>query len=360
MKINGLESLFDLFENDNNYENFIKHFITNTLFFSTDVVNEQSIKLVDEINKNLDPEIDNYIKVPIRYSQKIDTNFTGIEVDKISNRKDARKTSKKVKGLIHEESGIEVIVDTSGNSAVVQTIKNHTGKYVSNGEKSHLINYIISHVWAKTDNPNFFTALWNIVIVPNYLNHILDKPALQHEVNTLIQGQIKAICLELYDIDNISNIHIDTKVHDDVDTEKALKEKAKVFIKNGLSYLDGDDLVYSGNRIEDYSGLTNREFILKHLGLLKKSDSNRNHEFLEVLLNHKLCKEVFKINFPILKEVAKDPSNKDQFFDGKGYSRYYKNDFWDYNNTKYIICNDWYPVRRVLFSDWVKKLQQNL
>ena len=45
-----------------------------------------------------------------------------------------------------------------------------------NLDKKPFSNYIISHIWGRAIDPRYFTSLWNIVLVPAWANHLLDKP----------------------------------------------------------------------------------------------------------------------------------------------------------------------------------------
>ena len=77
-----------------------------------------------------------------------------------------------MKLLLFKDGKVKVLIDGTGNQTVVAAIEKGTG-YIINSNSSDLKNYTLSHIWANTThNPYYFSSLWNIVIIPNYLNYI--------------------------------------------------------------------------------------------------------------------------------------------------------------------------------------------
>lgn len=67
--------------------------------------------------------------------------------------------------------------DGNGNAMVCQMINSIFGYNMNvNLDKKPFSNYIISHIWGRAIDPRYFTSLWNIVLVPAWANHLLDKP----------------------------------------------------------------------------------------------------------------------------------------------------------------------------------------
>jgi hypothetical protein len=212
-RLNGFDSLYQLIGSDD--EKFIDFFISNSIFISPEAVKRQA----EAINNSI--AIGE--RIPVRYSQKMKKYF--LSTDKrpsaITNRKDAVQKSRNFDFYSKERENIKVEFDSTGNKNVVDAI-------IKYGQinYSKFLNFTISHVWARTFDPYFFTALWNVVIIPSYLNPIMDKPHSQQTINEKIQTVIKAICIELYNPNQLLSI----KLVDEVDEN--YKIIASNFIKN--------------------------------------------------------------------------------------------------------------------------------
>lgn len=346
--MNGTKYLIDLFENE---DRFIEHFISCTKFFTPQDVKERAVKMLEEIESNN--------QLPVRYSLKIKENFSCNQgkVGAIKNRKHAMKFSRDYE-LTHDLRGIRVECDATGNKHVVDCIKEYTGYSISTGKTSDLINYTIGHVWARTDDPLFFTSLWNIVIVPTYLGFILDKPQDQHKLNADIQGIIKAICLKLYNPNQLMQGRLGPNELDDKnsyeDTNK-YNSKAEEFIKNGIVKFIGrkgfEEIIQDQPKIETVIPVKNKDFVLSQLGRLSNADVN----LIPVLTDAIACLTHFEMSFPILKVFVPE-STEIIFYDVAGNTRYYKNNtFFEYNGIRYIVCNHWFPTQREKFKNWMDK-----
>jgi len=192
--IDGLIPLLDLFDSE---EGFILHFFKSVKFFNLEQVKKQAQFLLEQI------EAGN--KIPVRYSERSKTlfhhtkedNIKGIGSKAFKNKKEAQGFSL-LNEMFHKETNIRICIDKDGNYHVKEQIFRATGYRVSQGNKSNLQNYVISHVWGKTDNPLFFSSLWNIILVPNHLAFILDKPDTNSEIVRKIKKAAKAICFYLY------------------------------------------------------------------------------------------------------------------------------------------------------------------
>lgn len=100
---------------------------------------------------------------------------------------------------------LDVVIDSDGNRKVRSLITNLTGETISQGVNSSIMFCKISHIWGEATNPLFFTALWNIVLVPAYFNDILDKNKGTHPFITKIKEIYKSICWTEYDVDKKLN-----------------------------------------------------------------------------------------------------------------------------------------------------------
>lgn len=95
-------------------------------------------------------------------------------------------------------------IDNNGNSAVKKVIKDLTGYSVSAGKTSDFMNYKISHIWGNTQDPRYFTNLWNLVLVPAWANDLLDKTTSDEgSLESKFLCTIKEICLRHYDMLNL-------------------------------------------------------------------------------------------------------------------------------------------------------------
>ena len=332
--MNGFDSLMNLFDKP---DAFIEFFVKNTLFFRVEDVRSQAEFIKDEINEGN--------KIPVRYSQKMKDKFVSKErrLGAVKNRKQAVDISRTSEIFSKKRKEIKVECDSTGNKFVVDRICNYTGYRVST-TNSNVINYSISHVWGETYDPYFFTSLWNIVLIPTYLNWILDKPKDQQEINEQIQSIIKALCIKLYN-PNVLMEDIDVNIDD------AYLEKAQVLIDN-----DNVKFLYPRYEAVDKElyddTLSNKDFIVTALEQIKEK---LNEELVTMLMNRTFCKEKFELAFPILREFNSSDTN---FNDNAGNCRYYKqNTFFIFNNKKFMICNHWFPIQRILFFNWKSLLK---
>ena len=341
--MNGLERLIKLTGTE---DDFIKHFFEATMFFEPEDVKSRAKYLLEEIAQNN--------KIPVRYSLKLKNKFSSKDayVGSVKNRKQAREFSRK-NDLIHKERNVKVFCDTNGNKSVVDCIRDYTGFSVSTN-KSDYINYTISHIWAKTDDPFFFTSLWNVAIVPSYLSSILDKQNKQHVINRKIQSIIKAICIELYNPNDLMNQNLvknESEEYKEI-AKKIIKEKVFTFIgrKDTTKKIREFKIENKGVPSVD-TKICNKDYIIN---LLEKLKAKSNSDNIFKLTSAIQCKELFNLAFPLLKL---DKSTDSQYLDEAGSQRYYKqNTYFEFNDIKYIICNHWFPIQRDLFELWVDNI----
>lgn len=83
---------------------------------------------------------------------------------------------------------------------------------------------------------------------------------------------------------------------------------------------------------------------------LFKSKSLSENEVLN-LMDNEYSKKTFDLNYPILKQFD-DNNEVSPQRKINGYDRYYANLF----DGKYLLCNDWYDRNRLLFLQWLNKV----
>ena len=193
-EIDGMEAFLSLFKTT---EEFYNHFFNSIKFFKQHIVKEQSALLLKNIEEKQ--------KIPVRFTMKSNTVFRiptdgnqrGFIKKTFKNKKEAHDFAE-VYQLVHTQTGINVRIDKDNTYYIKKEILSATGHKVSTGSKSNLFNYTISHVWGNTENPLFFSSLWNIVLIPTYLSYILDKPSSTNPITHKIKTLVKAACFDLY------------------------------------------------------------------------------------------------------------------------------------------------------------------
>ena len=74
------------------------------------------------------------------------------------------------------------------------------------------------------------------------------------------------------------------------------------------------------------------------------------------MTNAKYSKDMFNLNFPVLKEVVEDLNFDQQKKDSKGYNRYYDLTI-DVNSKRYLLCSQWVEnLHRSSFKKWLALL----
>jgi|GEM_PF-2220360 len=212
-KVDGMDSLIEYITT----KQFIKLAIESSYFFSPDLVVERLEEIKEYIcqKKDVDPAFDKDkydIKyLPARYSSKEDAE-DGVHEPVEKEKKVYFKLPNASQRLcvIYQEGargknkkcGGNPCGGGNGNARVCQLIKDRTGYALgATSDKKHFRNFIISHIWGHAIDPRYFTNLWNIVIVPAWANHLLDKD----ETGTLgsaFKATIQKIIIDLYKLDN--------------------------------------------------------------------------------------------------------------------------------------------------------------
>ena len=230
-KIDGIESIIKSLGTE---EAFIKLAVESSYFFDPDLVNARNCELSELIKMSIctSSELKGDLKrVPARKSDS-DNNYKDIEKsDSDDNYKDIEKiyTINTIKDGKEITVEISVEIDKDGNKAVRELINDKTGYTIGQGKDSIFQNYNLSHVWGKAYDPRYFTSLWNIVVIPSWANHLMDKEAPeQGSIASKMINTYKKICIKLYSLQefNWRGIEMDSNDVMKITEDDIVKEKA--------------------------------------------------------------------------------------------------------------------------------------
>ena len=215
-KVDGMDSLIEFIKE----EKFVKLAIESSYFFSPELVKKRVDEIANYICKEeeVDPAFDkndiNIKYLPARYSSKEKEDADdGVHEPVVEEGKVYFKLKNAAQRLCviyqegargkNKECGGNTCGGGNGNTRVCQLIKDRTGYDLgTTTNKKHFRNFIISHIWGHAIDPRYFTNLWNIVIVPAWANHLLDKDE-EGTLASTFKATIQKIITELYDFNNI-------------------------------------------------------------------------------------------------------------------------------------------------------------
>ena len=195
-QFDGMQSLVDAIGE----KDFIRLAINNSYFFSPEIVKERHENIIDYICGN---NFEAYEAEYLRYRdfEKREKGDGGIPARK-TNTKEGETSGKHENGYYVDENNkpiCKVIVDGNGNAKVCSIIRFYTGYYLNQTlDKKPFKNYIISHIWGRAIDPRYFTNFWNIVLVPAWANHLLDKEEAPGTLSSKLKQTIMNINCELY------------------------------------------------------------------------------------------------------------------------------------------------------------------
>ena len=212
-KVDGMDSLIEYIST----KRFIKLAIESSYFFSPKLVVERFEEIKEYIcqQKDVDPAFkdkkESFVKyLPARYTSKEDSTDAADGVHECDQTlgKVYFKLSKESQRLCviyqegargkNKECGGNTCGGGNGNARVCQLIKDRTGYDLgTTTNKKHFRNFIISHIWGHAIDPRYFTNLWNIVIVPAWANHLLDKDE-EGTLASAFKATIQKIITKLY------------------------------------------------------------------------------------------------------------------------------------------------------------------
>lgn len=168
----------------------IKLAIKSSYFFDTTIAKDRFDKIVSAI-ESVNPWD---CALPARKSQK---NGGSQKANEGTHDYDIKAKGYKYTDE-HKFFSHPITKDSNGNAEVCSIINQYTGYNLNvNLENKPFKNYIISHIWGRAIDPRFFTNLWNVVLVPAWVNHLLDKnetDALAAKLKTTFMD----ICIKYY------------------------------------------------------------------------------------------------------------------------------------------------------------------
>lgn len=228
--MDGLNCFKQLFSNDSVLVDYV---IRNTLFFKKDIVFQQAREYRQAIRMGE--------AIPVRYTSN-KAFFRQHEVKtttpRFRNKKEAVLFTKdSANAVFHRDSKIRVCFDPDGNYYSKKEILKYTGHRVSWGSTSSVINYNIAHIWGKTDNPLFFSLLWNYALIPCHCTFLTDKNDENDFVVKSIKNLLKAISIELYDPNRIMDWNQDVLFAEEYPDTEFLQKSKKWIAEKKITFL---------------------------------------------------------------------------------------------------------------------------
>lgn len=234
--IDGIDALSSLFPSE---DALIEHIIEHTIFFEKEHVLEQASKICKMLEQGL--------AIPVRYTSNDPFYLrhpTRTTTPSFKNKTEARKFTKNPANyLYHRQTNIRVETDSDGNHAPKLAIFDCTKHRVSWGPISTVTNYTIAHIWNKTDNPLYFSLLWNYALLPMHCAFLTDKRDDSHPLIARVKELIRAISWELYNPNQIMKWSPDVIAQSDKPSESMLNEARRLINANPkkISYLSFND-----------------------------------------------------------------------------------------------------------------------
>lgn len=179
--IDAIDQLVGLYSNP---DDFVKAFVEATLFLPEDVVQDRNNELI-ELYKSGG-------KFPIRYSP------AHRKLWNVRNKDEAIIFTRENDAWLPGYPSFNIRIDYDGNYENRRQIKLRLNHLVSGGRSSTVKNYTISHVWGLASHPLFFSALWNVVLIPAHFNYLMDKDPETHEAVRMVKEAIEQQCILLY------------------------------------------------------------------------------------------------------------------------------------------------------------------
>ena len=211
--INCLDGLIELIIGANNeglsedekLKCLVKHMIQKSYFFKPEHVYERHQEILGLIRNN--------DKMPVRYSTAAGA-YTEEDRGVAALGRAAAIEASSQRNIFYNSFGkrVPVIVDRDGNRVVREVIERFSGARVSQGRiRNNITSAIISHVWGNAYDPLCFSNLWNIVVIPDYINSLMDKSETENPVNffdraiNYVKAYYKELCYKIYNMETIIN-----------------------------------------------------------------------------------------------------------------------------------------------------------
>lgn len=196
-KLDAMDALVNAIGEDE----LIRLVVETSFFFDCEAAKKRFKEISDVIvNGTPDQSLpNNGVALPARKSEKT-TNST-------ANATGIHKKGKNGVLYFVDNSGTNICPikkDGNGNAMVCQLINKLFGYNMNVNQKDKPFrNYIVSHIWGNAIDPRYFTNLWNIVLVPAWANHLLDKP---NPIPGLLESKLKdtimKVCIKYNDLHN--------------------------------------------------------------------------------------------------------------------------------------------------------------
>ncbi|MEG2339389.1 MAG: hypothetical protein RSA53_06330 [Odoribacter sp.] len=230
IKIDGLDSLKKMFSTQ---EALIEYILKHTLFFDKKVVCNQARELRFKIRTGE--------AIPVRYNSNgafFLQHALKTTTPNFKSKKEAVSfTNNDMNNLFHRETKIRICFDRDGNYYPKRSILSYTGHKVSCGEQSTVVNYVIAHIWGKTDNPLYFSLLWNYCLIPNQCAYLTDKREDSDPFIKRIKELIKAISIELYNPNHIMDWNQNVISETDMPSKETRSEARKLIVDRKINFL---------------------------------------------------------------------------------------------------------------------------
>lgn len=181
----------------------VRHMIQKSYFFKKETVYRRHQEILALIRNN--------DKIPARYSTAVGT-YSEEDGTVVDLGKAAAIDASFQRRIMCDSFGrrVPVIVDRDGNYEVRRVIERFSGARVGQGrDRNNITSAIISHVWGNAYDPLCFTNLWNIVVIPDYINSIMDKEETQHPTNffgqavNYVKAYYKELCYRIYEMERM-------------------------------------------------------------------------------------------------------------------------------------------------------------
>ena len=188
-QIDGMDSLINCIG-----DGIIKLAIESSYFFDKKIASKRHNEIIEIIKKNK--------TLPARKSQKDSES-------KEDNKEEGYQEENVDENVYYNKDGIRIcniIIDGNGNAKVCQMINEYTGYNLAYKlENKPFVNFIISHIWGRAIDPRYFTNFWNIVLVPAWVNHLLDKDVDDEDsLASKLKATFMKICRNYYGMSKYS------------------------------------------------------------------------------------------------------------------------------------------------------------
>lgn len=200
-KIEGMDSLIAALHGE---DNFIKLAIESSYFFDKRISQQRHCEICDFIEKGDTRGIhkNDGTALPARSS----------ETDEESKQKNEGSQVER-NGVLYyiDENGntiCQIKTDGNGNTRVCGLINQYFGYHLGKkGYEKPFKDFIISHIWGRAIDPRYFTNLWNIVLVPAWANHLLDKNPPKGSLASRFKNTMMKICINYNGLNNSKLYH---------------------------------------------------------------------------------------------------------------------------------------------------------